>query len=115
LEIFQKGKKTVNKTKQKQQWKDSVILFHESIMRSQSLDEATENITSGFVHYLPFERCALFSYSVNDQMSFGLFGHQIDNQAIQAITEDLNNLPVIQNNLRTLEMIGNISQFLQPI
>ncbi|MEN1967409.1 response regulator transcription factor [Lentibacillus sp. N15] len=115
LEIFQKGKETLKVTMQEQQWKDSVILFHESIMRSQSLDEATENITAGFVHYLPFKRCALFSYSMNDQMSFGLFGHQIDNKAIQNITEDLDNLPVIQNSLRALEMFGNNLQFLQPI
>src|SRR5699024_6660986 len=78
LQIFQNGKETLNLTKKEQQWKDSIIMFNEIIIRSQTFNEAVENITAGFVNYLPFERCALFSYSVNDQMGFGLFGQRLD-------------------------------------
>ncbi|MBP1948083.1 LuxR C-terminal-related transcriptional regulator [Virgibacillus litoralis] len=115
LQTFQYGKDTFKENKQEQQWKDSVIMFNETIMRSRTYNEAVENITAGFVNYLPFERCALFSYSVNDQMGFGLFGHRLDNKAIQNITEDISNLPLIQNNLRILELFGKSMSYLQPI
>ncbi|MBT2218118.1 response regulator transcription factor [Virgibacillus dakarensis] len=115
LEIFQRGKDTLKITKQEQQWKDSVIMFNETIMSSRSFAEAIENITAGFVNYLPFERCALFSYSINDQMGFGLFGHRLDNKAIQNITEDIGNLPLIQSNLQTLELFGENMDYLQPL
>jgi DNA-binding CsgD family transcriptional regulator len=115
LQVFQDGKESFTMTKQDQQWKDSVIMFNESIMRSQNFKEAVETITAGFVNYLPFERCALFSYSVDEQMGFGLFGHHIDNQAIQGITEDISNLPIIQNNLQLLELFGKKLDYLQPI
>src|SRR5699024_12685412 len=58
---------------------------------------------------------ALFSYSVNDQMGFGLYGHRLDNEAIQNITEDISNLPIIQNNLVFLSIFGKNMNYLQPI
>lgn len=115
LQVFQNGKESFHVTKQDQQWKDSVIMFNETIMRSQNHHEAVENISAGFVNYLPFERCALFSYSVDKQMGFGLFGHHLDNQAIQNITEDISNLPIIQNNLQILELFGKSLDYVQPI
>ncbi|WP_164667971.1 helix-turn-helix transcriptional regulator [Virgibacillus doumboii] len=115
LEIFRNGKDTLNVSKQEHKWKDSVIMFNEKIMRAQTYDEAVENITAGFVNYLPFDRCALFSYSINEQMGFGLFGHRLDNEAIQNITEDVNNLPLIQNNLKILQLFGENVNYLQPI
>ncbi|WP_047980595.1 response regulator transcription factor [Ornithinibacillus contaminans] len=115
LQIFQNGKESFTVTKQDQQWKDSVIMFHETVIRSQNFTEAVENITAGFVNYLPFERCALFSYSVQEQTGFGLFGHHLDNKAIQNITEDISNLPIIQNNLQILELFGKSLDYLQPI
>ena len=89
LENFKKGRDAIIKSKKDIMWKDSVIMFHERIMRSQTYDEALENITEGFVNYLPFDRCALFSYSYNEQMGFGLYGHKLDIEAIQNITEDI--------------------------
>ncbi|MGP4105711.1 response regulator transcription factor [Virgibacillus sp. L01] len=115
LQTYQYGKDSFKENKQEQQWKDSVIMFNETIMRSRTYNEAVENITAGFVNYLPFERCALFSYSVNDQMGFGLFGHRLDNNAIQNITENISNLPLIQNNLQLLELFGKSVSYLQPI
>lgn len=115
LQIFQNGKDSLKITKQEQQWKDSVIMFNETIIRSSSFDEAVENITEGFVNYLPFERCALFSYSSSDQMGFGLFGHRLDNLAIQNITEEIGNLPIIQNSLQLLELFAKNMNYLQPI
>lgn len=114
LQIFQNGKDTFKVTKQEQQWKDSVIMFNETILRSHTYNEALENITAGFVNYLPFERCALFSYSVNEQMGFGLFGHRLDNKAIQNITEDISNLPLIQDNLQILRLFEKSRNYLQP-
>ncbi|WP_099159813.1 response regulator transcription factor [Virgibacillus ndiopensis] len=115
LQIFQNGKDSLNVTKQEQQWKDSVIMFNETIMRSQSYAEAVEHITAGFVHYLPFERCALFSYSANEQTGFGLSGHHLDTKVIQNITEEISNLPLIQNNLQLLQLFGKSMNYLQPI
>ncbi|GGA66483.1 response regulator transcription factor [Ornithinibacillus halotolerans] len=115
LQVFQNGKESFQLTKQDQEWKDSVIMFNETVMRSRNYQEAVENITAGFVNYLPFERCALFSYSVDKQMGFGLFGHRLDNEAIQNITEDISNLPIIQNNLHFLELFGQSLDYLQPL
>lgn len=115
LQMFQNGKNTFEVTKQEQQWKDSVILFNETIMQSTNYEEAVENITAGFVKFLPFERCALFSFSVNEQTGFGLFGHHLDNQAIQNITEDISELPIIQNNLQLVQLFGKTMNYLQPI
>ncbi|WP_102027086.1 response regulator transcription factor [Salirhabdus sp. Marseille-P4669] len=115
LQLFQKSRKSIKLTKDAQLWKDSVIMFQETMMRAKSLNDALETITSGFVKYLPFERCALFSYSTNDKMGFGLHGYQIDNKAIQNITEDIGNLPIIQNNLQVLELFGGKMDYLQPI
>jgi DNA-binding CsgD family transcriptional regulator len=115
LEIIQKTKETIKLTKEEYFWKDSVIMFNETIMRSQTFDDALENITSGFVNFLPFERCALFSYSYNEQMGFGLYGHRLDNEAIQSITENITNLPIIQNNLQILQMFGKNINYLQPM
>ncbi|MRG86525.1 response regulator transcription factor [Salinibacillus xinjiangensis] len=115
LQIFQDGLHSIKDANEKQKWKDSVIMFNETIMRAQTYSEAVEYITAGFVRYLPFERCALFSYSLNEQMGFGLFGHQLDNSAIQNITEDIQNLPIIQNNLQILQLFGQNMNYLQPV
>lgn len=115
LQFFQKGRETFQVTKQENMWKDLVIMFNESIIRSKTLAEAVEQITAGFVKFLPFERCALFSYSKNEQMGFGLHGKHIDNKAIQNITEDIKNLPIIQNYLQLLQHIGKNMSFIQPV
>ncbi|HEX7064229.1 MAG TPA: response regulator transcription factor, partial [Bacillales bacterium] len=115
LQIFRNSESALEFTRQDQQWKDAVILFNEWIMRSQSLNEAIENVTSGFVNYLPFERCALFAYSTADQSGFGLFGHQLNNDAIQSIKEDIRNIPLIQKNLQRLQPLGENLKNLQPI
>lgn len=115
LTMFQRGRDSIKQSRQDSIWKDSVIMFNEMILRSRTYNEALENITKGFVNYLPFERCALFSYSYNEQMGFGLYGHQLDVKAIQNITEDITNLPIIQNNLQILEMFGQNIHYLQPV
>ena len=82
--LLQKKDRAIEISRQGQQWKDSVILFNEWIIRSRNLNAAIKNITTGFVKYLPFERCALFSYSPADHSIFGLRGYQFDTKAIQA-------------------------------
>jgi DNA-binding CsgD family transcriptional regulator len=115
LQQFRKGQKAMQFYKQELHWKDAVILFNEWVMRSLTLNEALENITSGFVNYLPFERCALFSYSTTDQSGFGLFGYHLNNQAIQNIKEDINNVPLIHGILQKVQMAGMHAKNLQPI
>lgn len=115
LQIFQHGKNTFEVTQQEQNWKDSVIMFNETMLRTRSFDEAVENITSGFINYLPFERCALFSYLGNEEMNVGLHGHRLDSNAIRNITEDMNNLPLIQNNMQLLNIFGKNMDYIQPM
>lgn len=115
LQLLQSGKATLVTARQEQQWKDAVIMFNESIIRSRTFNDALETITEGFVNYLPFERCAIFSYSKTDELGFGLSGHRLDSNAIQAITEDINNLPLINNGLELLRIFGNALKYLQPL
>ncbi|HEU5139294.1 MAG TPA: LuxR C-terminal-related transcriptional regulator [Bacillales bacterium] len=115
LQILSAGESTLRYSKQKQQWKDAVILFNEWIMRSQNLNEVIQNITFGFVNYLPFERCALFSYSTDEGRGFGLSGYHFNNEAIRSIKEPIDNIPLIKKNLRNLQPIRENLKNLQPI
>lgn len=115
LQIFENGRNLIVKTTDAYSWKDSVIMFNEAILQSKNYQEAVQNITSGFVNYLPFQRCALFSYSPHDEKGFGLFGYHIDTRVIQSISEDVNNLPIIQNNLNVLRMFKKSINYLQPL
>ena len=115
LQQFRNGEKALQSYRQELHWKDAVILFNEWVMRSLTLDEALENITSGFVHYLPFERCALFSYSTTEQSGLGLFGYHLNNEAIKNIREDINNVPLIHSILQKVQNVGMHANNLQPI
>ncbi|HEX7064225.1 MAG TPA: response regulator transcription factor [Bacillales bacterium] len=115
LQIFSTGESILRYSRQKQQWKDAVILFNEWIMRSRNLNEAIRNITFGFVNYLPFERCALFAYSTDDRSGFGLSGYHFNNEAIRNINEPIDNIPLIEKNLRNLQPIRENLKNLQPI
>src|SRR5690625_7385268 len=90
-------------------------MFNESIMRARTFNHSLETITEGFVNYLPFERCAIFSYSKTDELGFGLSAHRLDNDAIQAIAQDINNLPLINNGLALLNMFGKVLKYLQTL
>ncbi len=115
LQLLQSGKATLAATQREQKWKDAVIMFTESILQVRTFNDALETITEGFVNYLPFERCAIFSYSKTDELGFGLSGHKLDKKAIQAITQDINNLPLINNGLELLRMFDNALKYLQPL
>lgn len=115
LQLLQSGKLTLTNSLQEHQWKDAVIMFNESIIRARTFNHALETITEGFVNYLPFERCAIFSYSKTDELGFGLSAHRLDNDAIQAIAQDINNLPLINNGLELLNMFGKVLKYLQPL
>lgn len=115
LQLLQSGKTTLTVSRQEQHWKDAVIMFNESIIRARTFNDALETITEGFVNYLPFERCAIFSYSKTDELGFGLSAHRLDHNAIQAITQDINNLPLINNGLELLRMFGKALKYLQPL
>src|SRR5699024_6765876 len=56
LKTFQQGYDALAQSRQEQDWKDSVIPFNEMVMRTTTYQDAAENITKGFVDYLPFER-----------------------------------------------------------
>lgn len=115
LQTFLDGREAIKMTRRKQQWMDAVILFNEWIMRSKSYREALENIASGFVNYLPFERCALFAYSNVDQNGVGLFAHALSTEAIQNITENINDLPFIKKHLKQWESLGEHTKNVQPL
>jgi len=115
LQVFKNGRDALKMKRQERQWKDSVIMFNETMIRSTTYENAIENIAAGFVNYLPFERCALFSYSDNDQMSFGLYGHRLDINAIQNITENMDNLPLIQDKLEMIQLFGESMNYIQPL
>ncbi|HET7580044.1 MAG TPA: response regulator transcription factor [Bacillales bacterium] len=115
LQTLTAGREVLRFSNQEQQWKDAVILFNEWIMRSDSLNEAIENITFGFVNYLPFERCALFSYSNTDHNSFGLFGYHLNTDAIKNIHENIDNIPSIKKNLKKLQPLEENLKNIQPI
>src|SRR5699024_9643164 len=53
LQLLQSGKDALQTSRQKQQWKDAVLMFNESIIRTRTFDDALEAITEGFVKYLP--------------------------------------------------------------
>src|SRR5699024_7307641 len=111
----QQGYDALAQSRQEQDWKDSVILFNEMVMRSTTYQDAAENITKGFVDYLPFERSALFSYSLQDTAGIGVHGQGLDNDIIQNISENVNNSPIIQTNLNFLKHYGKNMNYFQQI
>jgi DNA-binding CsgD family transcriptional regulator len=96
-------------------WKDAVILFNEWIIRSQNFQESVENICYGFGYFLPFERSALFKFTNEESVGIGLFGHQLDNEEVQAIAEDIKNIPILNESLVKLKSQGHEMKNFQPI
>lgn len=115
LKMYNDSQKSLLIAKQSQQWKDSVIMFNEKVMGSQTYTDALQNIASGFVEFLPFERSALFSYNKNEQTGLGLYGHHIDKEAIRNITENVQNLPLVHKQLKILENFGRRLKYIQPL
>lgn len=114
LQLLKTGKTTLEGARQKQQWKDAVILFQDSLIRARTFDETLKLITEGFIHYLPFERSAIFSYST-DEFGIGLSGSRFDTKAIKSITENVRNLPLLDKGLELLRQFGKGMRFLQPL
>ncbi|WP_251553692.1 response regulator transcription factor [Neobacillus muris] len=96
-------------------WKDAVILFNEWIIRSQTFQEAVENICYGFGYFLPFQRCALFRFANEESIAAGLCGHHFNNEEIQAIAEKITNIPVLNESLVKLKSQGTQMKNFQPI
>ncbi|QIZ68661.1 response regulator transcription factor [Geobacillus subterraneus] len=115
LELFHAGGMAIEQTKQDQLWKDAIILFDRWIMRAKSLQQAIEYIASGFVAYLPFERCALFAYSSANESGFGLYGYRLDNDKIKNIHESINGLPLIKQYVQQLQLLGRHMTNVPPI
>ncbi|MBB6282627.1 response regulator transcription factor [Geobacillus subterraneus] len=115
FELFHAGGMALEQTKQDQLWKDAVILFDRWIMRAKSLQQAVEYISSGFVAYLPFERCALFAYSSENESGFGLYGYKLDNEQIKNIRENINALPLIKQYVQQLQLLGSHIANVPPI
>ncbi|WML49851.1 response regulator transcription factor [Neobacillus sp. PS3-34] len=97
------------------QWKDAVILFAEWVLRSQNFKESIENICFGFGYFLPFERCALFKFSNTDSVVIGLHGHHLINEEIKAISEQITNIPILNNSMVKLKSQGHEMKNFQPI
>ena len=97
------------------QWKDAVILFNEWIIKSQTLEQSVENICFGFGEFLPFERCALFRFSNSEQVAVGVYAHQIDDEQVKEIREQIINIPALSQYLNKLKPAGNEMRNFQPI
>src|SRR5699024_12391323 len=63
LKLLQSGKTTLTLSRKEHQWKDSIMMFNESILRTKNFEESLETITEGFIHYLPFVSCTMIYYS----------------------------------------------------
>ncbi|MEH7107119.1 MULTISPECIES: helix-turn-helix domain-containing protein [Bacillaceae] len=96
-------------------WKDSVILFNEWILRSQTLEESVENICFGFGYFLPFKRCALFKFANKESVGIGLYGHHMNTEDIQAIAEKITNIPILNESIVKLKSQGHEMKNFQPI
>ncbi|WP_445612879.1 response regulator transcription factor [Geobacillus sp. YF-1] len=115
LEQFHAAQKVSIRTKEQQLWKDAVLLFDQWIMRAKTLHQAIEYISTGFVAYLPFERCALFAYSSIHESGFGLYGYQLDNHEIKSIHEHIDHLPFIKQYIQRLQLLGRQMTNVPPI
>lgn len=115
LQLLQSGKSSLSIIHQEQQWKDPVLMFNDSIIRARNFNDALETITEGFINYLPFKRCAIFSYSKADETGFGLAGKQFNNEEIKQIAEDITNVPLINNSLEILRLFDTSAKYLQPL
>lgn len=115
LKLLQSGKTTLTLSRKEQQWKDAIMMFNESILRARSFDETLETITEGFINYLPFERCAMFSYSKANEFGFGLSTHRLDKPTVKAITKDMSELPLIHDSAELLRRFGKAFKYLQPL
>jgi DNA-binding CsgD family transcriptional regulator len=115
FEQFQAAQKVSIRTREQHLWKDAVLLFDQWIMRAKSLNEAIEYISTGFVTYLPFERCALFAYSSTHESGFGLYGYQLDNHEIKSIHERIDSLPFIKQYIQRLQLLGRQMTNVPPI
>lgn len=115
LEQFHATRAATARTKEQALWKDAALLFDQWIMRAKSLHQAVEYISSGFVAYLPFERCALFAYSSTNESGFGLYGYQLDNNQIKSIHEHIDSLPVIKQYIQQLQLLGRHMTNAPPI
>src|SRR5699024_2596070 len=109
------GKDALQTSRQKQKEIVAALMFNESIIRTRPFDDALEAITAGVVKYLPFERAAIFSDSIIDELVFGLFGYHVDRTEIQSITKNIGNLPLISSGLERLATFGTNLKYLQPL
>src|SRR5699024_4506367 len=109
LQLLQSGKDALQTSRQKQQWKDAVLMFNESIIRTRTVDDALEAITEVFV------KSAIFTYSKIDELGFGLSAYHVDRSEIQSITESIGNLPLISSGLKRLATFGTNLKYLQPL
>ncbi|MCZ0754566.1 LuxR C-terminal-related transcriptional regulator [Anoxybacillus sp. J5B_2022] len=112
---FQEEEEKTFRRWQESRWKDAVILFNEWIIRSQNFQEAMENICFGFGYFLPFERCALFRLSDMESKIIGLYGYRLNNEEIQAITDEIANIPIVNESIGKLKSQHHDMKHFQPI
>lgn len=106
LELLKQNEVAQQNIQVKSDWKDSLILFDEWIMLARNFEEAVDKVVSGFVHYLPFKRAALFYYTETengDEVGLGVMGHKIDTTDIRNIRENLNNIPQIKKTMTRIQ------------
>ncbi|QQK74567.1 response regulator transcription factor [Salicibibacter cibarius] len=83
-------------------WNSMVALFYEWVMRGRRLEDAFEHIASGYVRYLPFERCALFLYLPKEKKGVGMTGYNLNVEDIKNITEHFSGASVVREFLEKM-------------
>jgi len=86
-------------------FKDSLIMFGQSVTRAKNLQETLERIAAGFVQYLPFERVAIFAYSPAEDAGIGMYGYRYNDHAVRKIRQHIPDIPVYQERKRTHQPI----------
>lgn len=115
LKILKYEKDSLQNFTIRKHWDESIIMFQQSIIKSQNFNELIKNIADGLVNYFPYERCAIFSYSATDELSFGLLGKHVNDLEIKEIKEQIDQLPLIKSSLKSIQRLGGKANFIQPM
>ncbi|AXF56857.1 LuxR C-terminal-related transcriptional regulator [Salicibibacter kimchii] len=100
--MYEDIRETVSHAEHQINWSSLVSLFYEWVMRARRLEDAFEHIASGYVRYLPFERCALFLYLPKEKKGVGLTGYNLNVSEIKNISEQFSSPSVIQEFLKKI-------------
>ncbi|QDI92039.1 LuxR family transcriptional regulator [Salicibibacter halophilus] len=100
--LYEDIRETVSHAENQINWRSLVALFYEWVMRARRLEDAFEHIASGYVRYLPFERCALFLYLPKEKKGIGMTGYNLNVDEVKNITEPFSSPSMVQEFLKKI-------------